>query len=222
MRRPLVPVLGACLLAASGAAPADDLYSGASTYLDLGRYRVPLRYPDGDHEAHVGKFGVAYDVPLGGDIHGGLQGGYTVLDVADEPQPTAFSFDGRYLGLALRYEGSEGDYLNLTGEFSYTWHDVNGDSFSVPVSEVAWYETWMALGPELRYGRLRLTFGAYYQYLEGSETDQRPAQVLDFHVQKRTGAYLGFAVYLDPANSLGLYATQGARREVRLVFCRDF
>jgi len=222
MRRPLVPALGACLLAASWAAPADDLYSGASTYLDLGRYRMPFRYPDGDHEGHVGEFGVAYDVPLGGDMHGGLQGGYAVLDVADEPQPTAGSLDGRYLGLMLRYEGSEGDYLNMSGEFSYTWHDVNGGVFAAPASEITWYESWLALGPTLRYGRLRLMLGGYYQYVEGSETDRLPARVLDFHAPQRTGAYLGFLVYLDPANSVGLYATEGARRGVRLVFRRDF
>lgn len=222
MKRALAPVLAACLLAGSWAARADDLYPGASTYLDFGRYRVPLRYPDGDHQARIGKLGVAYSLPLGGDVSGGLQGGYTVLDVAGEPQPAPVSFDGRFLGLALRYEGSEGDHFDLFGEFTYTWHDVDGSRFQAPRSEITWYETWLAVGPVFRYARLRLMLGGYYQYLQGSETDSQPARLLDFHSPRRAGAYLGAAVYLDPANSIGLRVTGGAQQGVRLEFRREF
>src|SRR5205807_4915683 len=133
------------------------------------------RYPDGDHRAQMGQFGVAYSEPLGGDVSGGLRGGYATLSVDGEPQPVPLSFDGRYLGLDLRYEGTEGDYLNFSGEFAYTWHDVNGDSFNAPPSEITWYESWLALGPVLRWQRLQLYLGAYYQYLQGAETDRQPA-----------------------------------------------
>ena len=59
--RSAAALLVICLLAAAGpAARADDLYAGASTYLDLGHFHTTLQYPDGGHEAHVGQFGVAY------------------------------------------------------------------------------------------------------------------------------------------------------------------
>lgn len=221
--RSAAALLVICLLAAAGpSARADDLYAGASTYLDLGRFHTTLQYPDGGHEAHLGQFGVAYSEPLGSDISAGLRGGYAVVDVDREPQPAAFSFDGRYLGLDLRYEGSAGDYLNFSGEFAYTWHDLNGNGFDAAPSEIVWYESWLALGPVLRWGRLRLSLGAYYQYLQGSETDRQPARELDFHSRDAAGAYLGASYYMDPQNSLGLYVSAGARQGLRLVFRRDF
>ena len=203
-------------------AQADDLYSGASTYLDLGVFHSSLQYPDGEHRAQVGQFGVAYSEPLGGDVSGGLHGGYATLSVDGEPQPLALSFDGRYLGLDLRYEGTEGDYLNFSADFAYTWHDVNGSNFTAPPSEISWYESWLAAGPVLRWQGLRLYLGAYYQYLQGSETDSQPARELDFHSRRGAGGYLGLSVYLDQANSLGLYVTAGARQGVSLVFRREF
>lgn len=220
--RGLRSVFCLAVLCCAPLAQADDLYEGASTFLDLGRFRTSLQYPDGEHMAHVGQFGVAYSEPLGGDVSAGLQGGYTVLDVSGEPQPTSISFDGRYLGLALRYEGTQGDYFNFSGEFAYSWHDVNGVGFSAPPSEVTWYESWLTLGPVLRWQRLKLSVGGYYQYLQGSETDSQPARQLDFHSSRGAGGYLGLSVYLESAFSLGLYVTAGARQGVRLVFRRDF
>jgi opacity protein-like surface antigen len=209
-------------LCCASLAQADGFDADASTFLDLGSFHTTLQYPDDEHEAHVGQFGVAYSEPLGLGLNGGLRGGYATLQVDGEPQPLALNFDGRYLGLDLRYEGTEGDYLNFSGEFAYTWHDVNGDSFSEPPSEITWYESWLAVGPVVRWQRLRLSFGAYYQYLQGSETDARPAQELGFHSDRGAGGYLGLSVYLDQANALGLYVTAGARQGVRLVFRRDF
>ena len=203
-------------------AQADDFDTGASTFLDLGRYRTVLQYPDGEHVAHIGQFGVAYSEPLAGDLSGGLFGGYDTLDVAGEPQPTPISFDGRYLGLDLSYESTEGDYLNFSGQFAYSWHDVNGVGFSALPSEVTWYESWLAAGPVLRWGRLRLSLGAYYQYLQGYESDSQPARQLDFHSSRGAGGYLGLSVYLGPAFSVGLDVTAGAKQGVQLVFRRDF
>jgi hypothetical protein len=208
-------------LCCAGSASADDYWAGYSTFLELGRFDTPLRYADGEHDAQAGEFGVAYDAPIGGDVSAGLRGGYATLSVDDEPQPTALSFDGRYLGLDLRYEGTQGDYFNLFGDFSYTWHQVTGDSFSQPSSQLTWYESWLAFGPEWRYRNLRLSVGAYYQYLQGTEQDSEPSRELDFHSARGAGGYLSFSAYLDPANSLGLYFTAGARRGVKLVFRRD-
>lgn len=210
------------MLCCASLAQADGFDADASTFLDLGSFHSALKYPDGEHEAHVGQFGVAYSEPLGLDINGGLRGGYATLQVDGEPQPVALNFDGRYLGIGLRYEDTEGDYLNFSSEFDYTWHDVNGDDFNQPPSEVTWYETWLAAGPVLRWQRLRVSLGAYYQYLQGSETDDQPARELGFHSSRGAGGYLGLSVYLDRDNALGLYFTAGARQGVQLVFRRDF
>jgi hypothetical protein len=210
------------LCAAASTARADDLYDGASTYLDLGVFDTPLTYSDGDHKAQVGKYGVAFSTPLGGDVSAELHGGYATLDVDDEPQPTAVQFTGRYLGLMARYESTEGDYFNLSAELAYTWQDANGSDFNVQPSEIVWYEAWAAVGPVLRYERWRLSFGAYLQNLQGNETDDQPARQLDFHSRRGFGAYAGVAFYMDHDNSIGLYATGGARQGLELVFRREF
>lgn len=214
------------VLAASwaGAAMAyDDPYSPAgSTYLDLRVFDTPLSYSDGDHKAQVGKYGVAFSTPLGGDVSAELHGGYATLDVDDEPQPFPVQFTGRYLGVMARYEGTEGDYFNLSADLSYTWNDVNGGNFQVQPSQIVWYETWAAFGPVLRYGRWRLSFGAYLQNLQGSETDDQPAREVDFHSRRSVGGYAGIAFYMDHDNSIGLCATIGARQGIELVFRREF
>ena len=69
-----------------------------------------------------------------------------------------------------------GDYFNLSGELSYTWHDVNSSGPAATHSEITWYETWAAFGPVLRYGPWRASFGAYYQNLAGDETDSNPGR----------------------------------------------
>jgi hypothetical protein len=210
------------LCAVATVARADDLYDGASTYLDLGVFDTPLTYSDGDHKAQVGAYGVAFSTPLGGDVSGELHGGYATLQVDGEPTPLPFQFTGRYLGFMARYEGSGGDYFNLSAELAYTWHDVNGNDFQHQPSEVVWYETWAAVGPVLRYERWRFSFGAYLQNLQGNETDQQPARELDFHSRRSAGAYAGIGFYMDRANSIGLYVTGGARQGIRLVFRREF
>ncbi|HEY1773591.1 MAG TPA: hypothetical protein VGH91_10415 [Gammaproteobacteria bacterium] len=176
-------------------AQADDLYDGASTYLDLGVFDTPWTYPDGDHMAHAGQYGVAFSTPMGGDVSAELHGGYATLDVDDEPQPLAVDYTGRYLGLMARYESTEGDYFNLSAELSYTWQDVNGSNFDVQPSEIVWYEAWAAFGPVLRYERWRLSFGAYLQSLQGNETDAEPARELDFHSRRSGGGYAGIALW---------------------------
>jgi hypothetical protein len=213
------------LLLIGTAAPvqADDyLDEGGSTYLDLSVFDTPLSYADGDHKAQVGDYGVAFSTPLGQDVSAELHGGYGTLQVDDEPQPTAVQFSGRYLGLMARYEGTDGDYFNLSAELAYTWNDVDGASFATQPSEIVWYETWAAFGPVLRVDRWRLSFGGYLQHLQGNETDDQPARELDFHSRRTVGGYAGVAFYMDRDNSIGLYATGGARQGLQLVFRRDF
>lgn len=211
------------LYAASVVAQADDFYAdGSSTYLDLGVFDTPLSYSDGEHKAQVGAYGVAFSTPMGGGVSAELHGGYGTLQVDDEPQPVAVDFSGRYLGVMARYESTEGDYLNLSAELSYTWNDVDGASFAAQPSEIVWYETWAAVGPVLRYDRWRFSLGAYLQHLQGNETDDQPARELDFHSRRSAGAYAGIAFYMDRDNSIGLFATGGARQGLQLVFRRDF
>lgn len=203
-------------------AHADDFYDpGGSTYLDLGRFQTPFKYFDGDHTAHVGRYGVAFSQGMAQDMSMGLHGGYLTLDVDGEPKPLPVSFSGRYLGVSVDYEGSENDHANLSGELAYTWHEAQNDSFPSN-SQITWYQTWIAFGPVLRYDRWRLTLGAYYQNLTGNETDDSPQQQLDLHAPRHLGGYLGIDFYFDRDNAVGLHGTGGARQGIQLVFRKDF
>ena len=219
-------LLFVCLMAAPWAHADDYYYTGSSTFLDLGRYHTPFRYADGDHQADVGRFGVAFSEQWDDDYDLDLHGGYLTVDVDGEPRPVAQTSSGRYLGLKASYAGTEGNYLNFDAELSYTWMDVNSTGFQgahfTPPSELTWYETWVAAGPELHYAVWRLSLGAYWQGLDGTETDSAPYRLVDFRAGKSTGAYLGLSLYIEPTYSITLRATSGARRGVQLVFRRDF
>lgn len=202
----------------------DDPYSpGGSTLLELGRYQTDFDYPSGLHRAHVGRYGVGYNEPVAPDFNFNLHGGYLTLDVDSDPVASLQDYTGRYLGLGARYESSSGDYLNFSVEGDYTWHDVTGSS-SVQQSEIVWYEAWVAAGPVLRTGPWRLTGGAYYQNIDGNETDSGPPvnQYRTFTAGRQAGAYVGVAFYTDETGSIGIYATAGARQSVSVVFKRQF
>jgi hypothetical protein len=205
-------------------ARADSLYdAGGNTYLDIGRFTTDFRYADGDHEGHVGRYGVAFEEPLADDVTFGLHGGYLTWDAQGEPPAAPLDFSGRYLGVLGRYHGSRGDYFNLAAEFSYTWHDVDSVGFASARSEVTWYETWASFGPLLRAGRWRLGFGGYYQGFDGgTETDTNPGRHAGFEAARHTGAYVGLTFYVDPTGSFSIIGTTGARRGLKLVFKREF
>lgn len=222
----LLPAL--CMASWAGSAFAYDTYDepfspGSSTLLELGRYQTDFDYPTGEHEAHVGRYGIGYNEAVADDFVLNLHGGYLTLDVDDDSVASLQGFTGRYLGLSARYESSTGDYLNFSAEGSYTWHDVTGPSF-VEQSEIVWYETWAAAGPVLRYGPWRFSGGVYYQDIEGNETDSGPpvSQERNFSAGKQAGGYLGFAFYIDQTGSIGVYATAGARQGINVVFKREF
>ena len=220
--RSILVVACLVLVAPATASAYDDPYSpGGSTLLDLGRYRTPFEYGQTDHTAHVGRYGVAFLQPVGPDVAFTLQGGYLTLDVDGEPAPQPLDFTGRYLGLGLRYESMQGDYLNFAAETSYTWHDVDASAVNTQ-SNITWYESWVAAGPVLRWQGWRLSLGGYWQRFAGTEDDGGLATRLDFGSGRSAGVYLGIAYYVDQTGSIGIYATSGARQGVKLVFKREF
>ena len=214
-------LVGAAPWAGTALAYDDPFSPGGSTLLDLGRYRTPLEYGGIDHTAHVGRYGVGFLQPVGPEVDFSLQGGYLTLDVDGEPLPQPLDFTGRYLGLGLRYESTEGDYLNWAAETSYTWHGVDASGVNTQAN-ITWYESWVAAGPVLRWQRWRLSLGGYWQRFDGTEDDGGLAAQLDFNAGRSVGAYLGIAYYMDQTGSIGIYATSGARQGVKLVFKREF
>jgi len=225
MRRALLILSCLSALWASSACAYDDgPYSpGGSTLLELGRFQTDLDYPTGERRAHVGRYGLGYYEPVGNDFDLNLHGGYLTLDVDNDPVASLQDYTGRYLGIGARYESTEADYLNFSLQADYTWHDVTGSS-DVQQSEIVWYEALVTAGPELRYGPWRLSGGAFYQDIQGNETDNGPpvSQYRTFSAGSQAGGYLGFAFYVDQTGSIGVYATAGARQGINVVFKREF
>ncbi|HET7176538.1 MAG TPA: hypothetical protein VFK21_11100 [Gammaproteobacteria bacterium] len=219
----LLPALCVMLWAGSVYAYDDSPFmAGGSTALDLGHYSTAFSYPNGDHEAHVDRYGLTFAEPVGDDFHAMLVGGYLALSVDGDPIASAQDYSGRFLGLMGRYESTEGDYLNFSAALGYTWHDVNGASAFAP-SEIQWYETWAEAGPVLSAGPWRFVAGGYLQSFDGNETDGGAAnQFRRFTAGNPAGAYAGIVYYLDRTGSVGLYGMSGARQGVSIVFKREF
>jgi len=216
-------VVFACAWAGAVWAYDDSPFmAGGSTSLELGSYDTVFSYPNGGHEAHVARYGLAFSEPVAPDFDFMLLGGYLGLDVDGDPIASSQDYSGRFLGLMGHYESTEGDYLNFSAAVGYTWHDVDGASSFAP-SEIQWYETWGEAGPVIRTRPWRFVVGGYYQSLDGSETDGGAAnQFRRFTAGSPAGAYAGVAYYLDRTGSVGIYATSGARHGVSIVFKRDF
>lgn len=211
------------LIAAQAGAADNDFYApGSSASIELGRYRTDFLYSGASRGADVGRYGITFAEPVSPWVSLGLQGGLLTISFNNGPLAPASDNGGRYLGLFSAWHAPLGNYFGLEGRVSYTWHD---DNFQLPnqQAQVSWFASRVSLGPVLRVGRWRLSAGGYWQRYDGSETDSGALnQKLDFSAARNGGAYAGFAYYLDRTGSVGLYATQGGQRSVRLVFRREF
>ncbi len=59
----------ACATSAFASDMYDDPFSpGSSTLLELGRYQTDFDYPTGEHEAHVGRYGIGYNEAVADDF----------------------------------------------------------------------------------------------------------------------------------------------------------
>ena len=222
MRKILLLLLtGLCI---SQAVYADDseTYAGMGSSVDIGRYHTGFAYADGNHQADISHYGITFVQPVAPDVGFGLQGGYMTAGVNNASLNPLGDGYGPFLGLFLAWQPMLGNYWNFDFHAGYTWHDM---SYQGPgqKAEAIWYENYVSAGPVFRWQSWRVSAGAYYQSFSGTETDSGALnQKLDFSAAHSTGAYFGFAYYLDRTGSLGIYATGGARRGVQLVFMRQF
>ncbi len=226
MRSRFLAVVCLVLLAATANARADDsegLYTpGMSAAIDLGRYRTDFAYADGNHRADIGRYAIVYVQPVAPDVGFGLQGGYMTASVNNATLAPLSDGYGPFLGLFAAWHPLLGNYLAFDFNTGYTWHDMH---FRAPAqqADLTWYTSFISLGPVLRLWRWRVSAGGYYQNFNGSETDSGTITGRqDFSAARSTGAYFGFAYFLDRTGSVGLYATGGARHGVQLVFKRQF
>ncbi|HEV2212918.1 MAG TPA: hypothetical protein VGS99_06190, partial [Gammaproteobacteria bacterium] len=210
------------------AARADDMgpYSpGSSTQLALSHYTETFTYPEGPRGFEADEYGVSYYEPLTDLVALGLQGGYLTSDVDGDAVASLVSYSGEYLGFMGRYQlplGADwGDHFSFYAELRYLWHDQQGQ-FSGQQSDITWYESYGRAGPMLRYGPWRLEAGGYYQHSSGYEVDTGTVNQRRDINARGGGAYAGLVFYVEPDGWVGLYGYAGSRREMRLVFSREF
>jgi hypothetical protein len=129
---------------------------------------------------------------------------------------------GPFFGLFVTVRPMLGNYWDFDFHAGYTWHDMSYSGHNQQ-ADVTWYSSFVSLGPVLHLWRWRLSAGGYYQHFNGTETDNGAINGRrDFSAAHSTGAYFGFAYYLDRTGSVGIYGTSGARRGVQLIFKREF
>lgn len=215
------------LLALSGlqCAQADDndIYApGMSAAVDLASYHADFAYADGNHRADIGRYGLSFVQPVAPEAGFGLQGGYMTAGINNATLNPLGDGYGPYLGLFFAWHREFGNYWGFDAQGGYTWHDMSYSGANQQ-ADVVWYTSYASAGPVLRLDRWRFTAGGYWQNISGHETDSGTVNGrLDFSAARSTGAYLGFAYYLDQTGSVGIYATSGARHGVSLVFKREF
>ena len=204
-------------------ADGDDIYTpGTSASIDLGSYHTDLAYADGAHRADISQYGIIYIQPAAPDVGFGLRGGYMTAGIDSAVLNPLGDGYGPFLGLFFLWQPVLGNYWGLDARIAYTWHDMSYRGANQQ-ADASWYTSYALLGPAVRLGRWRLAAGGYWQHISGSETDSGTVNGrLDFSAARSTGAYLGFAYYLDQTGSVGIYTLSGARQGFMLVFKREF
>jgi len=219
----LLGLLFATCVAASGTHADDsDTFAGMSSSVDLGQYHTDFAYPDGNHQADISRYGITFVQPIAPDIGFGLQGGYMTAGVNNSTLYPLGDGYGPFLGLFFASRIPLDDYVSLDFHAGYTWHDMSYRGQNQQ-ADITWYSSFVSMGPVLRLWRWRVSAGGYYQHFDGTENDTgNVSGRQDFSAAHSTGAYFGFAYYLDRTGSMGIYATSGARQGVQLVFKREF
>ena len=206
-------------------AQADDtdIYApGMSAAMELGSYRTKFTYSDGSHRADIGRYGLSFVQPMAPEVGFGLQGGYMTAGINNATLDPLGDGYGPYFGLFFAWHREFGNYWGFDAQGGYTWHDMSYRGANQQ-ADVTWYTSYASAGPTLRIDHWRISAGGYWQNISGHETDSGAVNgVQDFSAARASGAYLGFAYYLDQTGSVGLYVTGGARHGVRLVFKREF
>ena len=214
----------AALSSLQGARADDnDIYArGTSASIDLGSYHTDFAYPDGEHRADISHYGITYVQPVAPDVGFGLRGGYMTAGINSAVLNPLGDGYGPFLGLFFVWQPALGNYWSLDARIAYTWHDMSYSGANQQ-ADASWYTSYALLGPALRLGRWRLAGGGYWQHISGSQTNNGTvAGKQDFSAARATGAYLGFAYYLDQTGSVGVYAFSGVRQGFLLVFKREF
>ena len=225
MRSHMAIILLCMLACATFGAQADDgdIYApGMSAAVDLDHYQTDFSYSDGNHQANISRYGITFVQPVAQDVGFGLRGGYMTAGINNAVLNPLGDGYGPFLGLFFVWQPVLGNYWGLDARLAYTWHDMSFSGANQQ-ADARWYTSYALLGPALRMGRWRLAAGGYWQHISGSETDSGIVSGRqDFSATSSTGAYVGFAYYLDQTGSVGVYAFNGARQGFMLVFKREF
>lgn len=220
-----VTLLALAALAGAQTVRADDndIYaSGTSAAINLASYRTDFSYADGNHRADISRYGIDFVQPLAPDVGFGLRGGYMTAGINNATLGSMSDGYGPFLGLFLSWRPMLGNYWSFDSQIAYTWYDLSYSGANQQ-ADVTWYTSYVSAGPVLRLGRWQLAAGGYWQNISGHETDSGTvSERLNFSAAHATGAYFGFAYFLDQSGSLGAYVMSGARHGVMLVFKREF
>ncbi|MBU6470757.1 MAG: hypothetical protein KGI32_06175 [Gammaproteobacteria bacterium] len=218
----LLALTALCALHRAYADDSDIYAPGMSAAADLGSYRTDFAYSDGNHRADIGRYGLSFVQPVAPEAGFGLQGGYMTAGIDNATLNPLGDGYGPYFGLFFAWHREFGNYWGFDAQGGYTWHDMSYSGANQQ-ADVTWYTGYASAGPVLRLDRWRFSAGGYWQNISGHETDSGTVNGrLDFSAAHSSGAYFGFAYYLDQSGSVGIYAFGGARHGVSLVFKREF
>ncbi|HKV96221.1 MAG TPA: hypothetical protein VJR90_01855 [Gammaproteobacteria bacterium] len=201
----------------------NDIYApGMSAAVDLGSYRTDFAYSNGNHQADIGRYGITFVQPVAPEVGFGLQGGYMTAGIDNATLNPLGDGYGPFFGLFFTAQPELGNYWSVDVRAGYTWHDMSYSGANQQ-ADATWYTSYASAGPALRIDHWRFSAGGYWQNISGHETDTGTLNGrLDFSAAHSSGAYFGFAYYLDQTGSVGIYAFGGARHGMSLVFKREF
>jgi hypothetical protein len=225
MRWPLSALL-AITLAHSPAAFARGTPSLMDVPLSFWVYvdqtRSDWEIDDDTADTEVRRFGAAFAQHFSDRFHAGLYAGFSSMTQTDYLRTAGLSQSGGHLGLLLRGFPIKTEKFDIDTGGSISYNLVSGSDSDREV-ETNWTEGLVYAKGILKLDPVRLSLGANYQHISGTEKYNSTLLNQNSSVTaKENVSGMAGIDFVAGGGTIGLHGEWGARNSLYLKFARDF
>lgn len=225
MRRSLIAIFALTLTLSSAtfARSSPSLMDvPVSFWVYVDRTQSDWKIGDETADTEISRFGAAFAQHFSERFQAGLFGGYSGLTQTDYSRTAGLSQSGVHLGLILRgfpVKTTRFD-IDTGGTLSYNLTSKSETDRDV---ETSWTEGILYAKGILKFDPVRLSLGANYQYIDGTEkyNDDFLSQNSKISAVDNVSGMAGID-FVAGGGAIGLHGEWGARNSLYLRFAQDF
>lgn len=193
-----------------------------SFWVYVDQTRSDWKIGDDIADAEVTRFGAAFTQHFSERFQAGLFAGYSGLTQTDYQKTAGLSQSGGHIGLILRGFPVKTKRFDIDTGGSLAYNLVNASDSDRDV-ETNWTEGLLYAKGILKFEPVRLSLGANYQHISG--TEKFNSSVLNENTsvsaEENVSGMAGID-FIAGGGTIGLHGEWGARNSLTLKFARDF